>query len=507
MRLHLGLVALWSAAGPAAPWPATAPAGPRGARRLLHAVGEGAQTAKDLDLQSTKLGLFSDPGPYSMKLRTKVLFGLNALEVAMLEAGRMGQQMLVLTGWNPARADPLFWELEPRGVNVTVMQVPCEPSVDDAAHLAAEVAGLAAGPDVIVSYGSGSVHDMAKVVAAVIGTDEPEAAGEQVYAMVKAAKEGRPFELQTAPIPLFTVAGNAGVGSEVNSLAHLVDDSFEECDDVLRVALGSPDGYVPLPAPYAAIVEPRLLMSSPPVESMQGALASFWACVEGYLHGPGFFQEYLCLNGVKRSTRALCRWTAKELPGQFEDPFDPADSRRPFGGSKEREDAAFASIAAGITKESVSSRFVLHEICSHLSAVTGVPYAFALCRLAPWWIAQAAVSMERREGRLSLGLAQLQLLMETIYKELGDHGAFADDLEALLEAKAAMEKRHEETIRSHEEEEDEDDSSDPQGEIVSPEEAFDPAGGDDLVDMAGKKVRTVPNSIRFVPLSPIGKTD
>ncbi|CAN0063373.1 unnamed protein product, partial [Phaeothamnion confervicola] len=84
------------------------------------------------DAVALQYGVTAMAGDTFFSCDTRVIFGVNALEIGVAEmvATRL-RRPLVVTGWNQARADALVWELYPRNFDLAWMSVVAEPTCED----------------------------------------------------------------------------------------------------------------------------------------------------------------------------------------------------------------------------------------------------------------------------------------------------------------------------------------------------------------------------------------
>lgn len=92
---------------------------------------------------------------------TQIIFGSNAIEhgVNLLEVKT--KKILLVSGWNSARLDPVLWELEPRGFKLHTCSISNEPSSKDVHSII--LAAIQCDCGAILAMGCGSVLDAAKL--------------------------------------------------------------------------------------------------------------------------------------------------------------------------------------------------------------------------------------------------------------------------------------------------------------------------------------------------------
>jgi alcohol dehydrogenase class IV len=205
-----------------------------------------------------------------------------AAELPDLVAG-LGSRVLVFTGANPARHDQL---LEGLRSPLAVFPVAGEPTVD-----LARVGATAArdhGADVVAAIGGGSVIDMAKAVAILMGN------GGDPLDYLEVVGEGRPITQPSAPC--VAVPTTAGTGAEVTANAVLAAPAHQ-----LKASLRSP-----LMIPRVALVDPQLTVScSPPVTAASG-LDALTQCLEPFVSVQANpLTDGLAREGLRRAAAGL----------------------------------------------------------------------------------------------------------------------------------------------------------------------------------------------------------
>src|SRR5688572_12056059 len=175
-------------------------------------------------------------------------------------AARGCARAFVITGPTTARLfEPLREQLKARGVEVSLCSaIGREPTVD--MFRAALVAARDARPDAVIGFGGGSPMDVAKVVAAMLGSSQDVA---EAFGIGKVA--GRSSYLACIPT-------TAGTGSEVSPNAVLLDES-----ERLKKAVISPHLV-----PDAAYVDPLLTLSVPPAVTAATGMDALTHCIEAY---------------------------------------------------------------------------------------------------------------------------------------------------------------------------------------------------------------------------------
>ncbi|CAM9400666.1 unnamed protein product [Ectocarpus sp. 6 AP-2014] len=325
---------------------------------------------------------------------TRVVFGVNALEIGLVELYDLGlQRAMIVTGWNQARADPVVWELLPRGFDLKWHSVSSEPSLSDVAE-GAKLA-LEHRADCVVAMGGAAVIDAGKAIAAIAYADKdsakaagrllaaaseprettaPEHGGE---AGVGAEAEATGLTPLLGPVPLVAIPLVAGIGSEVTPVATILDD--HDPLEPVKVTVGFHDSAAAMPAPFMAIVEPRLMMRVPLEITWPGAFVALAGCLESYVAGRGFVPDLMSHQGIERVSRCLSRDLG------FRGPL-----------YQEREDIAFAGVIRGLVASRTEWGF-LHQLASAVAVTSNAPYAHCLARLFPRVLGAQIAELRRQE--------------------------------------------------------------------------------------------------------------
>jgi alcohol dehydrogenase class IV len=205
-----------------------------------------------------------------------------AAELPGMVAG-LGSRVLVCTGADPARHGRLLAGL---GLPAVVVTVAVEPTVELAR------AGVAAarehGADVVAAVGGGSVIDLAKAVAMLLGN------GGDPLDYLEVVGSGRTI---TQPaVPCVAVPTTAGTGAEVTANAVLASPAHG-----LKASLRSP-----LMIPRVALVDPELTVSCPPRVTAASGLDALTQCLEPFVSvRANPLTDGLAREGLRRAAAGL----------------------------------------------------------------------------------------------------------------------------------------------------------------------------------------------------------
>lgn len=148
-----------------------------------------------------------------------------------------GRRFLLVTGRSVGRARPLVVSMESAGLELRVVSVGSEPTVEDAVRGAAVAREQRV--DGVIGLGGGSALDAAKAMAALASNP-----GDPLR-YLEVIGEGRPLE--NLPLPFVAVPTTAGTGTEVTrnavltSPAHRVKVSLRNAGMLARLAVVDPE--------------------------------------------------------------------------------------------------------------------------------------------------------------------------------------------------------------------------------------------------------------------------
>ena len=283
-------------------------------------------------------------------------------------------RVFVVTGADPARAEPVCRALTAAGLVTTTFPVAGEPSVDTiragAAHARrfADPTGgssSAGGPSAtggpsasgaylgttglgtgVLGYGGGSALDAAKAIAVLA------ASGRDPLDHLEVVGAGRPVTI--AGLPCTAVPTTAGTGSEVTR------------NSVLSAGAVKASLRSPLLLPRVAIVDPDLLAGAPPTTVAASGSDALSQLIEPFLSvRANPVTDALAREGIRRSARSLLR-------GWREGLVDPAV----------REDLALASLLGGLCLAN-SGLGAVHGFAAVLGARYAAPHGAVCAALLP----------------------------------------------------------------------------------------------------------------------------
>jgi alcohol dehydrogenase class IV len=213
----------------------------------------------------------------------RIVFGAGRMaELDALIAGA-GSRALVCTGSRPERHHSL---LERLGLPITVVAVSGEPTID--VVRAAVNAGREHGSDLVVAVGGGSVLDVGKATAMLLGN------GGDPLDYLEVVGRGQPI---TQPsVPYIAVPTTAGTGAEVTDNAVLASPRHAR-----KASLRSR-----FMLPPVALVDPLLTLSCPPAVTASSGLDALTQCLEPLVSTQATpVTDEIAREGLRRAARAL----------------------------------------------------------------------------------------------------------------------------------------------------------------------------------------------------------
>ncbi len=262
-----------------------------------------------------------------------------AAELPAVLAG-LGSRALVCTGSRPDNHGGLLAGLQLPATVITVAGEPTTESARAAANAAREQ-----GTDVIAAIGGGSVIDLAKAVAMLLGN------GGDPLDYLEVIGSGR--KITKPAVPLVAVPTTAGTGAEVTANAVLASPAHR-----IKASLRSP-----LMIPRVAIVDPLLTVSCPPPVTAASGLDALTQCLEPFVSSQAnALTDCLAADGLRRAGAGLRRAYA-----------DGADVQA-------RTDMALCSLLGGMALANAKLGAV-HGLAGVVGGAADVPHGAACAAL------------------------------------------------------------------------------------------------------------------------------
>lgn len=188
----------------------------------------------------------------------RIVFGAGrAAEVPAILGGLGGNRVFVCTGARPERHADLLGALPP---DTRVYQVDGEPTVEVARAATAAAREHRAG--VVLGIGGGSVLDLGKAVAMLLGN------GGDPLDYLEVVGRGQP--IRRAGTPYVAVPTTSGTGAEVTANAVLASPGHG-----VKASLRAPSML-----PRVAVVDPLLAVGCPPAVTASSGLDALTQCLE-----------------------------------------------------------------------------------------------------------------------------------------------------------------------------------------------------------------------------------
>jgi alcohol dehydrogenase class IV len=334
----------------------------------------------------------------------RIVFGRGSIRQLPALAQVLGSKALLVMGRSGRGGEELASGLGEAGLQCLTFKVSGEPTI----HLVNRGASLAhaAGCDLVVAVGGGSVIDTGKAVAAMLTNPG------DVLDYLEVVGGGKP--LFRPGVPVIATPTTAGTGAEATRNA----------------VLGVPEHSVKASLrgqyllPHIALIDPALSDSLPPdVTAYTGmdALAQLIEVLVSNASNP--LTDALCREGLKRAGRSLA--------AAYHDGTNQAA----------REDMCVAALFSGIALANAKLGAV-HGLAGVLGGVTGHPHGALCARLLPF-VMEANIKALAGESSDSETLARYDEIAQILTVKsaaLGPHGVkWVHDLCAELKIPALRE--------------------------------------------------------------------
>lgn len=290
---------------------------------------------------------------------TRIIFGEGALANSLSSLNQFGYSVLLVTGKDGERAEPVLNYLKQQNMRYQQVAVHGEPLIAMIEEMAAM--GRKFRPDMVLAMGGGSVLDAGKALAALIPNQG------SVYDYVEVV--GRSVPLQAKPLPFIAVPTTAGTGSEVSKNAVL-----RSAQEQVKVSLRSPEMLADL-----AIVDPTFTYGMDPVMSGYCGMDAFSHLMEAYVCGdPNPLTDMVCEEGLRRLSGSLLAACEDDDP-------------------RARSDMSFAAMLGGMALAN-GKLGAAHGLASALGGRLDAPHGLITAQLIPF-VMQENVLAAREAGR------------------------------------------------------------------------------------------------------------
>lgn len=302
-------------------------------------------------------------GSFTLALPARISFGSGTAKelpraVAEVSADH-APRVLLVTGGTPERFAGLITALAAQVSRLESTSISGEPTIADARR-AAE-AGRAAGAEVVVGIGGGSVIDLAKAAAMLVAN------GGDPLDYLEVIGSGQP--ISRPALPVVAVPTTAGTGSEVTANAVLASSEHG-----IKASLRHP-GMIP----QHAIVDPDLTFGCPPEVTAASGMDALTQCLEPYVSKRANpVSDGWAATGLQAAGRSLRAAHTLACAQQAGGPGAAVDALRTA-----RTDMSLASMLGGLALANAKLGAV-HGFAGVIGGMTDAPHG-AICAalLAP----------------------------------------------------------------------------------------------------------------------------
>jgi len=233
--------------------------------------------------------------PMNVYQKMAFVFGVGALEKVATYAKRFGKRILIITGWNQARLDPLLWELDSELIqgNVQILPPISVPGMLSSSTFEDLVQNVRIRkPEVIIGMGGGSALDAAKAVA-MFAHPENRTLHSFLQHLRDAAQNKKltmEFFCEEPVLPLILIPSRPTLGAEVThgslfSFPGIVHACFVHftSDEYNWMSNASSNKASAATQNMVSLVDGRLYVRGHHVVIPTAAIASLVLCVESFL--------------------------------------------------------------------------------------------------------------------------------------------------------------------------------------------------------------------------------
>ncbi len=290
----------------------------------------------------------------------RIVFGAGSLAQLGEIAAGFGKCAFVLVGEPGVGAQPVYEQLEAKGVHFESLAVSGEPTIGSV-QMGIEAARRA-GCDLVIGFGGGSVLDTGKAISALLTN------GGDILDYLEVVGKNQP--LRHAAAAFIAVPTTAGTGSEVtrNAVLGLPEQR-------VKVSLRSP-----LMLPQVALVDPELTYELPAAVTASTGMDALSQVLEPYVSiRSNWMTDLFCRDGIPRAARAL---------------------RRAFRNAADREarqDMSWVSLLGGLSLAN-SGLGAVHGFAAPLGGMYQAAHGALCARLLPAVVAMNIRALEQRQS-------------------------------------------------------------------------------------------------------------
>ena len=349
---------------------------------------------------------------FTVRSSKEIVFGCGTMAAVGEYAARLGRRALVVCGSRGIRKTGAFAALcetiEQAGLFCSVFdRVEPEPllaTVEAGRKLLGEV-----GADLVIAVGGGSAIDVGKAVAALGITNRPVA---DFFAGMEVPGRG---------LPCIALPTTSGTGAEVTPNSVFTDPATGVKASIRVLGL----------LPEAAVVDPQLTVSLPPVQTAHSGLDALVQAIEAFTStGANIISDQWAVQA--------CEYIGKSLPAAVADGRDLAA----------RSDMALGSLLAGLALASARLGLVhglAHPLGVHYHLPHGQVCGMLLPHVMRYNIDHAKEKYALLARQMGVGDSAEDLLNHVLklLDELGvspdfsAHGPLPEDLKPIIEATVA----------------------------------------------------------------------
>ncbi len=291
---------------------------------------------------------------------TRIIFGDGSAAQLPQLARELGNRALLVTdSFQPGAVSRLVESLRASGLKLTHFPASGEPTVEVIDE--AKAVATAAGCELVISIGGGSVIDSGKAGAALIPNEGA------VLDYLEVIGAGR--KLTADPLPFIALPTTAGTGAEVSKNAVLGSKAH-------RVKVSLRDNRM---LADIALVDPLLTHSAPPAVTASTGMDALTQVLEPFVsHLATPLTDGMCTEGLRRAGRSLRR--------VYEQPADAAA----------RRDMALASLLGGLALANAKLGAV-HGFAGVLGGMYDAPHGAICAALLPPVMAANIKALQERE--------------------------------------------------------------------------------------------------------------
>lgn len=351
----------------------------------------------------------------------RILFGEGTLSEAGPAVAAVGTRLLLACGLECERARPLIDILETAGVQVRLLPVAGEPTLDTIRE--AVRVGREYETQVVAGFGGGSALDSAKAAAALI----PNEGDPLDYLEVI----GKGRQLAIPALPVIAIPTTAGTGSEATRNAVISAPEQRVKVSLRHISM----------LPRLALVDPELTYSLPPAVTASTGMDALTQLIEPFTSARANpLTDALCREAIPLAGRSLRK--------AYEDGSD-RDARR---------EMARASLSGGLALANAGLGAV-HGFAGVIGGMFDAPHGAICARLLPLVMEANLTALKQREpanpvvgrydeiarlltgnpsAKANDGLAWVwQLMSDLGIPRLSRYGIRSEDIETIAEKSSA----------------------------------------------------------------------